>query len=154
MKVLIAADGSDYTKRMFACIAAHDEWLGSKHQNTVLHCVAALPHRVAAFAGLPSALTGAVDQDQQAQPSEPIAAAASVAARGMRHQQTNQRLHVEFEGQDFQLVVSVAPAQEGHLYVIPLAGGPRRLAPASSLKLRGFVGSQSTRTLLYRDPCV
>lgn len=51
MKILVAADGSDYTKRMLAYIAAHDEWLGPRHQYTVLHCVAALPHRAAAFAG-------------------------------------------------------------------------------------------------------
>jgi nucleotide-binding universal stress UspA family protein len=51
MKILIAADGSDYTKRMLAHIAAHDEWLGSQHQYTVFHCVPALPHRAAAFAG-------------------------------------------------------------------------------------------------------
>jgi ParB family chromosome partitioning protein len=49
------------------------------------------------------------------------------------------RLHVEMDGQDYQLVVSVAPAREGHLYVRPLTGGPRRLAPAAALKLRGFV---------------
>jgi hypothetical protein len=28
MKILIAADGSPYTKRMLAYLAAHDEWLG------------------------------------------------------------------------------------------------------------------------------
>ncbi len=89
---------------------------------------------------VPSSPMGAVEPVQQVEPSELDAAASSVAGRGMRHQQTNQRLHVEFDGQDFQLVVSVAPAQEGHLYVRPLAGGPRRLAPASALKLRGFVG--------------
>lgn len=83
---------------------------------------------------------GAIEQGQKAGPPEADAAASLVAGRGIRHQQTNQRLHVEFDGQDFQLVVSVAPAQEGHLYVRPLAGGPRRLAPASALKLRGFVG--------------
>ena len=49
MKILIAADGSDYTKRMLAYIAAHDEWLGSRHSYTVIHCVAAIPHRAAAF---------------------------------------------------------------------------------------------------------
>jgi ParB family chromosome partitioning protein len=87
-----------------------------------------------------SASSGAIEQGQDAGPAEADAAASSLAGRGMRHQQTNQRLHVEFDGQDFQLVVSVAPAQEGHLYVRPLAGGPRRLAPASALKLRGFVG--------------
>lgn len=49
MKILIAADGSAYTKRMLAFIAAHDEWLGQRHSYTVLHCVAAIPHRAAAF---------------------------------------------------------------------------------------------------------
>ena len=53
---------------------------------------------------------------------------------------SDQRIHVEFDGQDYQLVVSVAPDQPGHLYVRPLVGGPRRLAPASALKLLGFVG--------------
>ena len=89
---------------------------------------------------VPSAPIDAVEEGQQAEPNQPAAATLSVAGRGTRHQQTNQRLHVEFDGQDFQLVVSVAPAQEGHLYVRPLAGGPRRLALASALKLRGFVG--------------
>ncbi len=51
MKILIAADGSAYTKRMLAFIAAHDEWLGRQHTYTVLHCVPAIPHRAAAFAG-------------------------------------------------------------------------------------------------------
>ena len=87
-----------------------------------------------------SASLRAIEQGQEAGPPGADAVASSLAGRGMRHQQTNQRLHVEFDGQDFQLVVSVAPAQEGHLYVRPLAGGPRRLAPASALKLRGFVG--------------
>ena len=49
MKILIAADGSAYTKRMLAFIAAHDEWLGSQHSYTVLHCIPAIPHRAAAF---------------------------------------------------------------------------------------------------------
>lgn len=87
-----------------------------------------------------SASVGSIEQGREAGSREPDAEASSVARSGMRHKQTNQRLHVEIDGQDFQLVVSVAPAQEGHLYVRPLAGGPRRLAPASALKLRGFVG--------------
>lgn len=49
MKVLIAADGSPYTKRTLAYLAAHDEWLGGRHAYTVIHCVAAIPHRAAAF---------------------------------------------------------------------------------------------------------
>ena len=57
-----------------------------------------------------------------------------------RSPNTNHRIHVEFDGQDYQLVVSVAPDQSGHMYVRPLRGGPRRLALASGLKLLGFVG--------------
>lgn len=56
-----------------------------------------------------------------------------------RAQHSDKRIHVEFDGQDYQLVVSVAPDQPGHVYVRPLVGGPRRLAPASALKLLGFV---------------
>jgi ParB family chromosome partitioning protein len=51
----------------------------------------------------------------------------------------SRRLHVEMDGQDYQPVVNAAPAREGHLYVRPLAGGPRMSAPAASLKLLGFV---------------
>src|SRR5664279_460247 len=51
MKILLAADGSSYTKRMLAYIASHDEWLGAKHEYTVIHGVLAVPHRAAAFAG-------------------------------------------------------------------------------------------------------
>lgn len=89
---------------------------------------------------VPSTSMASTERAQESGSAEPDPVAPSVAGRGTRHQQTNQRLHVELDGQDFQLVVSVAPAQEGHLYVRPLAGGPRRLAPASALKLRGFVG--------------
>lgn len=60
-------------------------------------------------------------------------------ARG--RQQVSRRVHVEMDGQDYQLVVNVAPARAGHLYVRPLAGGPRLSAPAASLKLLGFVAS-------------
>lgn len=48
MKILVAVDGSSYTKRMLAYLAAHDEWLGDKHQYTVLHVVPAIPPRAAA----------------------------------------------------------------------------------------------------------
>ena len=36
MKILIAADGSAYTKHMLAYLAAHDERLGAGHQY-ILH---------------------------------------------------------------------------------------------------------------------
>ncbi|MEJ6004823.1 universal stress protein [Paucibacter sp. AS339] len=48
MKILVAVDGSSYTKRMLAYLAAHDEWLGETHQYTVLHVVPAVPPRAAA----------------------------------------------------------------------------------------------------------
>jgi nucleotide-binding universal stress UspA family protein len=48
MKILVPVDGSPYTKRMLAYLAAHDEWLGDLHQYTVLHSVPAVPPRAAA----------------------------------------------------------------------------------------------------------
>jgi nucleotide-binding universal stress UspA family protein len=48
MKILIAADGSSFTKKMLAYLAAHDEWLGSSHQYTVLTATPAVPPRAAA----------------------------------------------------------------------------------------------------------
>jgi ParB family transcriptional regulator, chromosome partitioning protein len=54
---------------------------------------------------------------------------------------SDQRVHVEFEGHDYQLVVTAVPDNAGCMYVRPLTGGPRRLAPVASLRLLGFVGS-------------
>lgn len=48
MKILVAVDGSPYTKRMLAYLAAHDEWLGPQHEYTVVHAVGAVPPRAAA----------------------------------------------------------------------------------------------------------
>ncbi len=47
MKILVAVDGSPHTKRMLAYLAAHDEWLGSAHDYTVMHAVSAVPARAA-----------------------------------------------------------------------------------------------------------
>ena len=47
MKILVAVDGSSYTKRMLAYLAAHDEWLGAHHRYTVLTVVPAVPPRAA-----------------------------------------------------------------------------------------------------------
>jgi nucleotide-binding universal stress UspA family protein len=48
MKILVAVDGSDYTKRALDYIAAHDVWLSPGHEYSVLHVVAALPSRATA----------------------------------------------------------------------------------------------------------
>jgi len=102
-----------------------------------------LEHRQRASVGVDgreSGETAATSATQAAATRATVSIGAPMGRRPARHRQFSKRLHVEFDGQDFQLVVSVAPAQESHLYIRPLAGGPRRLAPASALKLRGFVG--------------
>lgn len=48
MKILVAVDGSAYTKRMLAYLAAHDEWLGAQHAYTLLTVVPLVPPRAAA----------------------------------------------------------------------------------------------------------
>ncbi len=48
MKILAAVDGSPYTRRMLAYLAAHDEWMGPQHDYTMLHVVTAVPPRAAA----------------------------------------------------------------------------------------------------------
>lgn len=48
MKILLAVDGSAYTKRMLAYVAAHDEWLADRHQYVVVTAVPAIPSRAAA----------------------------------------------------------------------------------------------------------
>jgi ParB family chromosome partitioning protein len=84
-------------------------------------------------------------QDQPAAPLPGTTTAAGATtppdAPPDRPPRTDERIHVEFDGQVYQLVVSAAPEQPGHMYVRPLTGGPRRSAPASALKLLGFVGT-------------
>jgi nucleotide-binding universal stress UspA family protein len=49
MKVLLAVDGSDYTKRTLEYVVSQDEWLGPKAQTTVLTVVPELPPRARAY---------------------------------------------------------------------------------------------------------
>jgi nucleotide-binding universal stress UspA family protein len=48
MKILVAVDGSPFTKKMLAYLAAHDEWLGALHEYTVVYAVPGVPPRAAA----------------------------------------------------------------------------------------------------------
>ena len=48
MKILVAVDGSEFTRRMVAYWAAHEEWLGPQHTYTVLTVVPPIPPRAAA----------------------------------------------------------------------------------------------------------
>ena len=47
MKILVAVDGSSYTRRMLAYLAAHDDWLGDQHDYTLVHAVPAVPRAAA-----------------------------------------------------------------------------------------------------------
>ncbi len=49
MKVLLPVDGSDFTKRMLAYIAAHDELLGAGHDYTIFTAIPLVPSRAARF---------------------------------------------------------------------------------------------------------
>lgn len=66
MKILVPVDGSPFTKRMLAYLAAHDEWLGGAHQYTLLHVAPAVPPRAAAV------LDKAVLQSHYAEESEKV----------------------------------------------------------------------------------
>jgi nucleotide-binding universal stress UspA family protein len=49
MKILLPVDGSDYTKRMLAFVAAHDELFGSGNEFTVFTVVAPIPAHATRF---------------------------------------------------------------------------------------------------------
>jgi nucleotide-binding universal stress UspA family protein len=49
MKILLPVDGSDYTKRMLAVIAARDELLGPNHEYVVLNVVTPVPSYATRF---------------------------------------------------------------------------------------------------------
>jgi nucleotide-binding universal stress UspA family protein len=49
MKILVAVDGSEFTRRMVAYWAAHEEWLGPQHTYTVLTVVPPIPPGAAAM---------------------------------------------------------------------------------------------------------
>lgn len=72
MKILVAVDGSSYTKKMLGYLAAHDEWLGAAHAYTVLHVPAAMPQRAAAV--LPREQVKAYYADESEKVLKPIRA--------------------------------------------------------------------------------
>ncbi|MFN4115684.1 MAG: universal stress protein, partial [Inhella sp.] len=47
MKILVPVDGSAFTKRALAYLAAHEEWLGPQHRYSLLTVVPAVPPRAA-----------------------------------------------------------------------------------------------------------
>lgn len=49
MKILLAVDGSPFTKRMLAWLTTHEEWLTTPHEFTVLTVVPAIPPHAASM---------------------------------------------------------------------------------------------------------
>ncbi len=49
MKILLAVDGSPFTKRMLAWLATHEEWLSAPHSFTVMHVVPMIPPHAASM---------------------------------------------------------------------------------------------------------
>ena len=49
MKILLAVDGSPYTKHMLAWLATHEEWLAPAHSYTVMHVVPEIPPHAASL---------------------------------------------------------------------------------------------------------
>ncbi|MEP7282624.1 MAG: universal stress protein [Rubrivivax sp.] len=70
MKILIAVDGSAFTKRMLAYLTAHDDFPGRGHDYTVLHTVAPVPARAAA--ALDKGVLDAYYDDEAAKVFKPI----------------------------------------------------------------------------------
>ena len=49
MKILLPVDGSDYTKRMLAYVAAHEEMFGASHEYLALTAVGPVPPEVTQY---------------------------------------------------------------------------------------------------------
>lgn len=49
MNILLAVDGSSYTKKMLAWLATHDEWLSAPHTFTVLTVATPIPPHAASM---------------------------------------------------------------------------------------------------------
>ncbi|MBQ0942799.1 universal stress protein [Ideonella sp. 4Y16] len=72
MKILVAVDGSSFTKRMLAYLAAHDEWLVRGNSFSVVNAVNAVPPRASAV--LDKALLKGYYEDEAEKVFKPIRA--------------------------------------------------------------------------------
>lgn len=52
MKILLAVDGSAYSKKMLAYLTTHDEMFSTKNEFTLIHVQSALPPRARAAVGV------------------------------------------------------------------------------------------------------
>ena len=91
MKVLLAVDGSDYTRRMISYLGAHQDLWSASHSFTAFYAVLPVPHRAAAFAG-PDITHGYYEDDARVvlQPVRAWMAEAGIAATlGLALEQVN-----------------------------------------------------------------
>lgn len=51
MKILVAVDGSEHTRRLLDYLASHKDWFGSAHEYMVVHCVPHVPPGAASMLG-------------------------------------------------------------------------------------------------------
>jgi nucleotide-binding universal stress UspA family protein len=75
MKILLPVDGSEYTQRTLAYLAAHDELLGPGHDYVAVNVVAPVPARAASF--IDRATLDGYYSEQAEQVFEPIRAFAA-----------------------------------------------------------------------------
>ena len=75
MKILLAVDGSSYTKHMLAFLAARPELLGKDRTHTAITVVPALPPHVARF--LPKGVESSYYTDEAAVVLKPVQAFAA-----------------------------------------------------------------------------
>lgn len=73
--------------------------------------------------------------------SDPAPSATAQSPTPVRPTRTpgTHRVLVMFEGQPHQLLFGMVPEQAASMYVLPVAGGPHRLAAVDDLRLLGFV---------------
>lgn len=109
MNILIAADGSSYTKRMLAYLAAHDEWMGSAHRYTVVHC--AWP--------LPASALRAVDRDNV---KTYYAGVCEDVFKPIREFFSKQGLHAEFVSQVGDPGITIAEMADAHKFDLVVVG--------------------------------
>lgn len=132
-QVVVWADGpAVITRERLAVLKAELEGRGDE----VPHAPTSRPAEQAPASESRKAVDGGASP-VAAQASPPTAASKPAAARSSPTRAVLD-VHVLFEGQAHQLVLSVAPEQAASMYVVPMAGGARRLAPVADLTLLGF----------------
>ena len=65
MKILLAVDGSGFTKKMLAYLTTHDEWLSPKNSYTLISVQLPLPPRARAAVGADMAASFYADESQK-----------------------------------------------------------------------------------------